>query len=110
MVSAEEVKSCLKLFGDYSDEELEKYDVMIEEAAESVKDETEKAAMLAAARLNYKLALINGSGDGVTSFKAGDVSITQNDNSVEYAKSLFEQIAADCPELSDDSGFAFRTV
>ena len=67
--------------------------------------------MLAAARINYKIALIRQSTDKVTQFKAGDISITEGSEALENAKRLLDEVSSDCPSLADCSeGFAFRTV
>ena len=68
------------------------------------------AALLAAARANYKIALIRRSGNSVTSFSAGDIKISENNSELENAKALLDEVSSECAALADVNGFAFRTV
>ena len=68
-----------------------------------------RLALLAAAKANYWIAL---SGDGnaqVTSFKAGDVSITESTDASASAWQLLQTLENDSG-ISGSTGFVFRTV
>lgn len=117
MISFDEVRNILKSLGDLSDEELDTYSMVINNCVYTVsshiKSETEndeRISYLAAAKANYEIALARSGSDRVTTFKAGDVSISESDSFIEYAKELFESAKHDCSDLISDEGFAFLGV
>ena len=67
---------------------------------------------LAAALVNYRLCRKNlSSGDGVTSFKAGDVTVTISPESLlENAEDELEREMVFAAPLLKDTGFLFRQV
>lgn len=113
-----EIIEALELISPYNEEELLSWGVLINAEKEAVetrlselgKESSQKAVMLVAARVNYKIALINQSADKVTHFAAGDISITEGSEALENAKALLEEVSADCADLIGRDGFAFRTV
>lgn len=118
MIDNSDIIEYLEVISQYPQEELLTYSVLIEaekSIAEVLLEEAgseyySKAVMLAAARVNYKIALINQSSDKVTSFKAGDVTISEGNDALENAKRLLGEISADCRELLRHDAFAFKTV
>jgi hypothetical protein len=118
MININDVIPVTALLGNYSDEELEKYAALIENAvsvaSSMLKDESmskeSKAIYLASAKANYDMALAMTGGDNVTSFKAGDVSISECSAFVENAKAIFEEAKVHCASLIKDECFAFLGV
>ncbi len=118
MKTGEKILEALTVISPRGEEELLSYLPLIESEAqltekrlEEVGEEYEaKAVMLAAARVNYKLALISQSSDKIKSFKAGDVSLSEGNEALVNAKALLDEISADCPELAGHDGFEFKTV
>lgn len=112
------VKELVTQLSGLSDEELKGFNALIENIFQSFissiedKDgDSSKAELLAAAKINYEIALTNSESDGVTSFKAGDVSITKRGRaSAESAKALYLCVLKDCGEFAEDSNFDFRCV
>lgn len=113
-----EIIEALEVISPYSEEELLGYAILINAEKDAVetrlgelgKESSSKAVMLAAARVNYKIALINQSADKVTHFAAGDISITEGSEALDNAKKLLEEVSADCAELINGDGFVFKTV
>ncbi len=117
MISIDDVKKRLKPLCDLSDEELDTYSSIIKNCIFTVMSQTkagaeddERISHFAAAKANYEIALVRSGADRVTSFKAGDVSISESGNFTEYAKALFESAKLDCADLISDKGFAFLGV
>lgn len=118
MINKREIADCLEAISPCTAEELKGYSFLIENERKRIEKaikntgfkDAEKAALLAAARVNYKIALIRQGADGVTSFTAGDVKITESKGELKNAKALLDEISADCSELVPADGFAFKTV
>lgn len=115
MIRIEDVNEALKFIGDYSEDEIKKYSRVIENAVLSIcgtadNCDDERLIYLCAVKANYDIVLITGSTDNVTSFTAGDVSITQGSTLTEHAKQLYMNALKDCSDLIKDSGFAFLGV
>lgn len=111
------VLEALAIIGDYSDEDIARYtplahknlsllqprSIVLDEADES------KLAYLVGAKTNYEIVLISSKGDGVTSFSAGDIKITQDDP-VELARTIYLSAMEDAADVISDSSFCFRSV
>lgn len=118
MINVDDVKSVAAALGNFSEDELEKYSPLIECAVSVVssmlKDETlcedSRVIYLAAAKANYDAALASSCAGKVTSFSAGDISISESSVSVENAKALFDNAGMSCAELIRDDSFAFSGV
>ncbi len=119
MISYEEVKTCLLSITQADSEELESKRTLIENAIcyveKITKDYTEedksRVILLAAARANYYIALLDGNENGITSFKAGDVSFSKGKSSLsESAKTFYESTLAESADLVKSGDFVFRTV
>lgn len=118
MIDINKVKGIVKIIGDFTDEDLDKYSVIIENTVDSVSatlvdgvdTDDSRVVYLAATRVNLEIALCQHSGDGVTSFKAGDISITESNDALNYAKLLFNNAKSDCAGLLIDDSFAFLGV
>lgn len=95
-----------------TEEALTQYKTLIEAAVTSVAGETPAhAALIAAARANYQIALLQNAGDSVSSFKAGEVSISETKSStVDNAKSFLAAVEAQYSVTAAGNGFAFRSV
>lgn len=118
MINLDDVKKAFCIISSCSSEAAEEFSVIIENAVSFVQDiirdessqSDSKVIFLAAAKANYDLALIQGEKDGITSFSAGDISISKSSSSAENAKLLFENAKSDCAALISDNGFVFRGV
>lgn len=64
-----------------------------------------------ATKTNYQIALASGDGE-ISSFKAGDVSVTSSTdgNAVKNAKALFDDAYSAISHLIADNGFCFKGV
>lgn len=117
MISVENVKKIVESIGGFDNCEIDNYDVLIQNAIATVcsqiKDDTDsgnsRIEMLVAAMVNYQLAIIT-SNDDVSSFKAGDISFTQNTEKVKNAKQLLDNAKENAFDLIIDNGFAFLGV
>lgn len=77
-----------------------------------------RISAVAAAKAYYKLSIKRSSSsetDGITSFKAGDVSITQNSTGnsskiLDKAEKLYHEALQVLIPLCQDNGFAFENV
>lgn len=112
MADITEIKRELQKIAALTEEELLRYETLIEAAADSVIGEAPShAALIAAARVNYQIALLQKSGDGVSSFKAGEVSISEtNSSGIEAAKAFLTAVEAQYSNRAAKDGFAFRSV
>lgn len=118
MINVDDVKSVAAALGGYSDDELEKYTSVIDCAVSVVSSmlnnedlcSDARVIYLAAAKAHYDAVLISSCTDGITSFTAGDVSISESSASVEYARALLESARLDCAALIKDDSFAFLGV
>lgn len=113
-----EIIEALEMLSPYGEEELLSYLTLINAEMEDVekhiteegRNNPQRVIMLAAARINYKIALIKQSSDKVTHFTAGDVSITEGSEALENAKRLLDELTAQCTELISTDGFVFKSV
>lgn len=71
----------------------------------------ERAVFLTASKANYDIYLISQcENDGVTSFSAGDVKITQKSNDGNCAGEIYNSALQASADLILDNGFAFLGV
>lgn len=112
MVDYTEVMNELQQIASFTPEELTRYRSLIEAAANAVeKEDPLHAALIAAARVNYQIALLQSAGDGVSSFKAGEVSISETKSSaVSAAKAFLTAVETQYSTTAAGDGFAFRSV
>lgn len=112
------VKKQLKVLLSCDDSQVEDYESYINNAILSVmpmlkNEEAEndgRVVYLCAAKAYYQINLTKTSDDGITSFKAGDVSYEIDTSSLPKAKALYEMALDDCNSLIDKDPFDFRTV
>lgn len=122
-MNTESIKQFVCLLGGYDKTELEKYLFLIENVCERIRaqlcsacDESDPSVgarlnYLAACRVCYEISLTaDASGDNVTSFKAGDISVSKDANLSSGARKLLENAENMCSSLLRDSAFAFREV
>ena len=118
MINKELVKESIMLMGDFELTELEPYDPFIDAAIagvfETIKDGVDendpRIIQLAAAKAYKSIALCASEGDGVTSFTAGSVSLTQDPDFLNNSEDYYENALADCSALIGDRNFAFLGV
>ena len=119
MIDINAVKNTIKALSDYEDSELNRKQTVIENAISFVEglisninqENMQRAVMLAAARANYLLALLNSNEAGISSFTAGDVKFTKQGSSlIDTAKAFYENTLSDNADIINDSSFDFRCV
>lgn len=112
------VKSYLKILGSYSDETLDTFMPLVEQAVAAVTAQVKDGADLSDPRLVNLAALkalcmiesTDAAGDNVTSFTAGDVTVQKSMTAGQRAGEMLEEARADCRDLLCDSAFAFLDV
>lgn len=111
----EEIIDVLKLLCDLSAEETEHYKSLIEMYANPYLDlelnETDKNRMLlfVVAKINLELSRIRNS-QNVTSFKAGEISIQNDNDCIEKAMQVYISALEGAADLLEDNGFEFLGV
>ncbi len=119
MISYEEVKGCLLSITQTDSETLESKRALVENAIGYVEkltkgyseEDKERVVLLAAARANYYITLLDSNENGITSFKAGDVAFTKGKGSAaESAKAFYESTLAESADLVKSEDFVFKTV
>ena len=118
MTDIQLVKESLKLLAGFNDEETEKYMPVLNAAVASVsamlKDDADendpRVIQLAAAKAYCAICRSASESGGITSFSAGDVSLTMKDSAADDSKAYLAAALADCEELIKDSGFAFLSI
>ena len=118
MINKELVKESIMLMGDFEYDELEAYEPFIDAAIagvfEIIKDGVDendpRIVQLAAAKAYKSIALCATESDGVTSFTAGSVSVTQNPDIFKNSEDYYANALADCSALVSDQSFAFLGV
>lgn len=65
---------------------------------------------LCAVRAFYSILLTQSTNDGISSFKAGDVSYTMDMSALKGAKALLDMAVQSCSDLIKTEGFAFEAV
>lgn len=118
MIDAQLVKESLKLLTGFDDEETESYMPVLNAAIASVsamlKDDAEendpRVIQLAAAKAYCGICRSATGSGGITSFSAGDVSLTMKDSAADDSSAYLAAALADCEGLIKDSGFAFLSV
>lgn len=115
-MNTENILSILCTLGNYSKQEAEKYSTLVTvncyPFSEKEYDEKDRALLeyYIAAKTNYQIVL-SGSHSEISSFSAGDISVSTSSADVKSnAKLLFENAYADVAHLADDKGFYFRGV
>lgn len=118
MTNKELVKESIMLMGDFEQEELEVYAPFIDAAIagvfemirDGVDENDPRIIQLAAAKAYKSIALCASESDGVTSFTAGSVSVTQDPELFSNAEDYYANALADCSALVSDQSFAFIGV
>ncbi|MDO4363441.1 MAG: hypothetical protein Q4C99_02860 [Clostridia bacterium] len=116
-MNVEKIVDVLCTIGNFSKEEAEKYVDLIKincypfADREYGEDEEKLLEYFVAAKTNYQISLTLSNGE-ISSFTAGDVSVStsSNGNVQSNAKILFENAYADVAHLAEDKGFYFRGV
>lgn len=115
MISLERVMQILVEITGLKEVELEPYFLIISNAVNVTSMEIDEACHkqdrvihYAAAKANYAISLVKDD-DGISSFSAGDVSITKN-NQNNSAKRFLEEAEKSVSDIIVDKGFAFLGV
>lgn len=116
-MNTEKVLEILRAIGNFTEDEVKKYSSLVEinmhPFAENEYDESDEALLeyFVATKTNYQIALASGDSE-ISSFKAGDVSITSSTNgiAVKNAKALLDDACASISHLVADKCFYFREV
>lgn len=118
MINKELVKESILLMGAFEPDELEAYGPFIDAAIagvlemirDGVDENDPRIIQLAAAKAYKSIALCASESDGVTSFTAGSVSVTQDPDFLNNSEDYYANALADCSALVSDQGFAFIGV
>lgn len=118
MIDTKLALESLKAMGDFENGFEQKYSSLINASAKSVcemlkdgVDENDpRVIQLVAAKAFYAITNTATFSDGVTSFSAGDISITEKVDFAKNAKEILQSAKADCRCLILDDGFAFLGV
>lgn len=96
---------------------LEPYEPLVNNAVLSIAsllrdaqcENDSRIVRLCAVKAYYQI-ILSDSDDGITSFKAGDVSYTKDLSSAERAEKMLRLAMKDCSNLIKSSSFSFRAV
>lgn len=118
MIDTKLVEENLKVMGDFEDGFQQKYSSLINASAKSVLeilkdgvDENDpRIIQFVAAKAFFLITNSASFSDGVTSFSASGISITEKSDFAKNAKEILENAKADCRGLILDDGFAFLGV
>ncbi|WP_297131022.1 hypothetical protein [uncultured Eubacterium sp.] len=116
-MKTENILEILCTIGRMSDDEAKKYVSLVKinsrPFADKEYDEGDEALLeyFVAAKTNYQIALASYDSE-ISSFKAGDVSVTStpDGNAVKNAKALLDDAYSTISHLVADKGFYFRGV
>ncbi len=113
------IQNELKAISGFDDDTLNRYESCIKNAAICVNamlgdkaDENDSRVIyLCAVKAYYTILLLQNQNDGITSFKAGDVSYTCSEAvSISAVKTLLETAMNDCSTLIKKDTFVFKAV
>lgn len=118
MINKKNVIDCIKTFGAFDDGFDVQYSRIIDFSIKSIGEllkrksdaDDERVEFLAAARAFYIISSVGRETDNVTSFSAGDVSITEKADGTDLAKNILKEAMAAAHSLIHDGGFAFIGV
>lgn len=118
MIDIKLVEKSLKEMGDFEEGFEQKYSSFINAATKSaceflkdgVDENDPRIIQFAAAKAFYAISNSAGFSDGVTSFSASGISITEKQDFAQKAKEFLQSAKADCSCLIRDDGFAFLGV
>lgn len=119
----ENIKNYICIFGGYDEDDIADYLPIVENVCERIKSQlctscnvddpsvSARLNFLAACRAYYEINLTaSGAAGSVTSFTAGDISLTENSQVASKAKELLENAENMCNGLMTDGAFAFMEV
>lgn len=120
MINIQHVTEIVSSIGGYDANAVKKYESVIENAVLSVenmlKDESyssdKRIIFLAGIKACRDISALTGGSAGITSFKVGDISITENGESGGGLDSLLNSVIESCSHLlsGGGAGFAFINV
>lgn len=120
MINIQDVLEIVSTLGGYDDSDTQRYVSVIENAVLSVenmlKDESysgdKRIIFLAGIKACRDISVLSGSAAGITSFKVGDISITENSESGGSFDILLNSSIENCSQMLSDggAGFAFMDV
>lgn len=117
MMSVDDTLSLLKSISSLDDEETDRFLPILKKnyycycdnvSLDTVADEN-RLMYFVAAKTNYEIMLIKNSESSVTSFTAGDVTVTES-GGVSVAKDIYESARCDVSNIIGDNCFAFLDV
>lgn len=116
-MNTENILEILCTIGNMSADEAKKYTALVKTNllpfANKNYGEVDEALLeyFVATKTNYQIALASGDGE-ISSFKAGDVSVTSSTdgNAVKNAKALLDDACSAISHLIADNGFCFKGV
>ncbi len=118
MIDTKLVEESLKAIGDFEDGFEQKYSSLIKSSAvavfellkDGVDENDPRVIHFAAAKAFFAISNSASFSDGVTSFSASGISITEKLDFAKNAKEILQNAKADCRCLILDDGFAFLGV
>ena len=117
MIDIHDVVPVLSVLSGKTEEELASLSLIINNAISVVAEladgenlNCERLIFLAAAKANYDISLASNCSDGITSFRAGDISITQSRESISCARAILDDAMKNASDIISDNGFAFLGV
>ncbi len=118
MIDTKLAQESLKVMGDFEDGFEQKYSSLIKASAKAVceilkdgVDENDpRVIQFVAAKAFFAITNSASFSDGVTSFSASGISITEKQDFAKNAKEILQIAKADCRCLILDDGFAFLGV
>lgn len=116
-MQTQEVLECLRMLRGMTENEVQPYAALADAAVVWVQRRvTDNAAaeeaplvMLAAAKVNYDLALTTAE-TAISSFSAGDLKISYATQGVENAKAFLKDMLENCTDFISAENFAFQSV
>ena len=113
------IQNELKVISGFDDEILNRYESCIKNAivyvnamlSNKANENDSRVVYFCAVKAYYTILLLQNQNDGITSFKAGDVSYTRSEAvSLSTVKMLLETAMNDCSSLIKKDIFIFKAV
>ena len=114
-MTIDEVTGLLRIISDFSDEEIEYYFPLVQMYFNQYRDidaeqgDREKLVYLVASRIYYEISKLRINAD-ISSFKAGDITVTSRESGLQKAKRGYEAALENAGGLVEDTGFVCKGV
>lgn len=114
-MTIDEVTGLLRIISDFSDEEIEYYSPLVQmyfnqyRNIDAEQGDRDKLVYLVASRIYYEISKLRINSD-ISSFKAGDITVTSRESDIQRAKRVYEAALENAGGLVEDTGFVFKGV